>query len=121
MRWESTEIQAFCYDADGNRILTIYGNGAAQVKVYTPFPDYEVEVPLTGSSTVRTTYRLAGQIVAVQTRTGTAEGEYYYTYADHLGNVAALSSKTGGFTNGSLVRYDPYGGYRTTPRRACLY
>jgi len=42
-------------------------------------------------------------------------GTLYYTYSDHLGNVAALSNTAGAFTNGSLARYDPFGNYRTTP------
>ena len=42
-------------------------------------------------------------------------GTLYYTYTDHLGNVAALSNTAGAFTNGSLARYDPFGNFRTTP------
>jgi hypothetical protein len=113
-------VAEFYYDADGNRTLTVNktANGQTETetgRVYAPFPDYEVEDPVTGANTVRTTYRLAGQIVAVQTKTGTNPGTFYYTYSDHLGNVAALSSKAGSFTTGSLTRYDPFGNYRTWP------
>jgi hypothetical protein len=50
------------YDADGNRILTIYGSGGSQVKVYTPFPEYEESVPPSGGSTKRVSFSLAGQL-----------------------------------------------------------
>lgn len=45
---------------------TLYPNGTI---IYTPFPDYELtDPPGSGADTVRTTYRLGGQIVAVQTK-----------------------------------------------------
>lgn len=54
-----------------------------------PFPDYEATDPPTGADTVRTTYRLGGQIVAVQnkvssTRVDKATSAFNYTYPDHL-------------------------------------
>jgi len=58
---------------------------------------------------------VAGQIVAVQTKVGTAAGTFHYTYGDHLGNVVALSNATGGYLANSLARYDPFGNYRTEP------
>ena len=73
--------------------MTTYPDGTI---IYTPFPDYEVEDPPgSGANTVRTTYRLAGQIVAVQTKVGTAAGAFYYTYTDHLGNIIAWGDATG--------------------------
>src|SRR5690606_6239305 len=93
------------YDADGQRGLTTYPDGTI---VYTPFPDYEVTDPPTGSNTVRTTYRLGGQIVAVQTKVGTAAGTFYFTYTDHLGNITALSTTGGAYVTGSKARYDPF-------------
>jgi hypothetical protein len=82
----------------------------------TPFPDYEVEDPPgTGTNNIRTTYRIAGQIVALKERAGTAAGTLYYAYTDHLGSVAALSSTGGAYTAGSLARYDPL---RQPPHRA---
>ena len=103
----------FAYDADGQRVQTTYPDGTI---VYTPFPDYEVEDPPgTGANTVRTTYRLARQIVAVQTKVGTAAGTFYYTYTDHLGNITALSWTGGTFVPGSKARFDPFGAMTTTP------
>ena len=109
---KGTETTAFAYDADGQRVMTTYPDGT---KVYTPFPDYEVTDPPTGSDTVRTTYRLAGQIVAVQTKTGTAAGTFYYTYTDHLGNLMALSTTGGTYVTDSRARYDPFGTFTTIP------
>jgi len=105
----------FEYDADGQRVLTTIGTGTSQVKIYTPFPDYEKEIPTSGSTTIRTTYRIAGQIVAVQTKVGPAAGTFYFTYTDHLGNVAALSWTGGTLVPGSLASYDPFGTLTTTP------
>jgi len=80
-------ITEFYYDADGNRILTIQPDGT---KVYTPFPEYEETVPPTGATTQRTSYYLAGQLMAVRVRTGTTgNGALYFAYTDHLGSVVA--------------------------------
>jgi RHS repeat-associated protein len=66
-------------------------------------------------TTVRTTYRLAGQIVAVQTKVGTEAGTFYYTYSDRQSSVYALRKTDGTWVNGNYARYDAYGGYRTKP------
>ena len=50
---------------------TLYPDGTI---IYTPFPDYELTDPPAGADTVRTTYRLGGWIVAVQTKVGAAAG-----------------------------------------------
>jgi hypothetical protein len=50
---------------------TLYPDGTI---IYTPFPDYELTDPPAGADTVRTTYRLGGRIVAVQTKVGAAAG-----------------------------------------------
>lgn len=55
------------------------------------------------------------QIVAVQTKVGGAAGTFYFTYTDHLGNVAALSWTGGTFVPGSLAAYDPFGTLTTPP------
>ncbi len=107
------QTMSFAYDADGQRVMTTRHDGTI---VYTPFLDYEMEDPPgSGANTVRTTYRLAGQIVAVQTKVGANPGTYYYTYTDHLGNVVVLSYTGGTPFYSSLARYDPFGNYRTTP------
>jgi len=110
------QMTTFTYDDAGNRVLAVYNSGTIQAtNVYTPFPDYEVEDPPTGDNITRTTYRLAGQMVAVQKRVGAGAGTFAYTYTDHLGNLVALSSLTGVLDATSLARYDPFGNYRTTP------
>jgi len=77
--------------------------------IYTPFPDYELTDPPTGADTVRTTYRLGGQIVAVQTKVGEAAGAFYFTYTDHLGNISAMSTIAGVYVADSRAWYDPFG------------
>ncbi len=99
-------MPTFQYDTDGNRTLTVQPDGTI---LYTPFPDYELTDPPTGADTVRTTYRLGGQIVAVQTKVGAAAGAFYFTYTDHLGNISAMSTAAGTFVADSKARYDPFG------------
>ena len=102
----------FAYDPDGQRVMTTQPDGTI---IYTPFPDYEVTDPPTGADTVRTTYRLGGQIVAVQTKVGAAAGVFYFTYTDHLGNITALSWTGGTHVPNSNARYDPFGTMTTAP------
>lgn len=116
---DSQTVADFAYDADGQRVLTIYNKGTMQeTKIYTPFLDYEMEDPPTGSNITRTTYRLAGQIVAVRKNDGT-NNKLYYPLPDHLGNASIwLEKDSSGVWKAvanSIARYDPYGNYRTTP------
>jgi RHS repeat-associated protein len=110
--WSRTNCRA-----DGNRVLTVYKTGTTEnSRVYTPFPDYEVEDPAgSGANITRTTYRIAGQIVALQTHVGTAAVTYYYAYTDHLGIIVLLSYTGGTPFYSSFARYDPFGNYRSTP------
>ena len=98
------------YDADGQRVMTTQPDGTI---IYTPFPDYELTDPPTGADTVRTTYRLGGRIVAVQTKVGAAAGAFYFTYTDHLGNISAMSTTAGTVVTNSNARYDPFGTFTT--------
>ena len=98
---------------DGNRTLTVQPNGT---KVYTPFPEFEESIPSSGSTTQRSSYSLAGQLIAARTRTGTTgTGTLYFAFADHLGNISAWTNASGTLVSGSLARYEPFGGYRTKP------
>jgi len=106
------QTTSFYYDADGNRILTVLPNGT---KVYTPFPEYEKTVPTSGASTERSSYYLAGQLIAVWVKVGAGAGTLYYAFADQLGSVSAWTSPSGTLETNSLARYDPYGNYRTEP------
>ena len=72
------------------------------------------------ADTTRTTYRLAGQIIAVQTKVGTAAGTFCYTYTDHLGNVMALSWTGGTFVPNSKARYTPSRNFRTSRRQLSI-
>jgi RHS repeat-associated protein len=42
-----------------------------------------------------------------------ANSQLYFAYADHLGSVSALTDSSGTLVNGSLARYEPFGGFRT--------
>ena len=41
-------------------------------RIYTPYPEYEESVPPSGPTTQRSSYFLAGQLMAVRVRTGTS-------------------------------------------------
>jgi RHS repeat-associated protein len=105
----SGNTTSFTYDAAGIRVKTIAPNG---VITDYPFPGYEVENP-TGSATVRLTFSIAGQAVALKVM-GSSTATYYL-YNDHLGSVAAMSTNGGGTVNGSTARYYPFGAWRTEP------
>lgn len=101
----------FHYDANGQRIATVLPGGQ---KIFTPFPEYEEEVPTSGATTERSNYFLNGQLIAMRVAVTGGSDTLYFTYADHLGNVSALTNGST-FVNGSLARYEPYGGFRTQP------
>jgi len=58
--------------------------------MYTALPEFEETVPPSGATTQRTSYYLAGQLIAVRVRMGTmGNGALYYAYSDQLGSVVA--------------------------------
>ncbi len=107
----TSQPTVFAYDADGNRILTVQPNGT---KVYTPFPDYEETVPASGGATKQMTFSLAGQLIAVRVITDTTNN-YYYAYADHLGNITGWSDAAGVYLSNSIALHEPFGAYRFRP------
>ena len=84
-------------------------------KVYTPFPEYEKEVPSSGSFTERNHYRLAGQLIAVRVKYAGQGGTFYFFHSDRQGSVYTMRRGDGAWVNGNYARYDAYGGYRSTP------
>lgn len=79
------------------RVKTVAPNGT--ITDY-PFPGYEVENP-TGSPTVRITFSIAGQAVALKV-IGSSTNTYYL-YNDHLGSTATMSTTSGGTVTGSTA------------------
>ena len=68
----------------------------------------------------RTYYTLGGQMIGVRVKkirsNGVTESDnLYYTYADHLGNVTALSDANGNYVSNSLALFRPFGSYRLEP------
>ena len=64
----------------------------------------------------RSTYMLAGQVTAVRVSgdPDPANDGLFYLYADHLGSTSAMTDPNGSLV-GEVVRYYPFGGYRTAP------
>ncbi len=85
----------FAYDADGNRILTLDKTGTTETsRVYSPFPEFERTVA-GGVTTERSSYSIAGQLVAVRVKSG-SNSTLTYLYTDHLGSVVAMTGAAGG-------------------------
>ena len=69
----------------------------------------------------RTYYALGSQMIGVRVKkirgsSATESDDLYYTYADHLGNVTALSDVNGNFVSDSLALLRPFGSYRLEPQ-----
>lgn len=95
------------------RSMTTRDNGTI---LYTPFPDFEESIPAGGTVTQRTSYTLAGQLIAVRVRVGTSgNGTLSYAYGDHLGSVSAWSDAAGVYLPNSTALFEPYGGFRIQP------
>lgn len=108
-----TDTQTFGYD-ELNRLVSASASGVAPNGTITdyPFPGYEVENP-TGTPTVRITFSIARQAVALKVMGASTAA--YYLYNDHLGSTATMSTTGGGPVNGSTARYYPFGDWRTEP------
>ena len=101
---------SFTYDAAGIRVKTVAPNGTV---TDFPFPGYEVE-NATGTPTVRLTFSIAGQAVALRVM-GSGIPTTFYLYNDHLGSVSKISTTAGGAVSNSTARYYPFGNWRTEP------
>lgn len=87
-----SSVTTFTYDASGQRVKTVEPDGT--ITDY-PFPGYEVENPGLSNQTVRLTFTLAGQAVAVRVIT-TSSSDRYYLYNDHLGSTSAIATSSNG-------------------------
>ena len=93
------------------------GANAVQLLVEAPLAGgwLAVEETVLVRVITRSTYMLAGQAVAVRVA-GDPDGNdgVYYLYSDHLGSATAMTDPNGSLV-GEVVRYYPFGGYRTAP------
>jgi RHS repeat-associated protein len=106
----------FSYDASGQRVKMQKPDGAI---IYMPFPTYEAEVSeAEGTTIIRSTYSLAGQMMAVRVVGDPipANNGLFYYHTDHLGSTSILTrGSDNSIVAASRARYYPYGGYRTVP------
>ncbi len=73
-----------------------------------------------GGTTIetRTSYGLAGQVIAQRTISSppnAARDGLRYLHGDHLGSATAMSDASGSYVPQTLARFLPFGGYRTEP------
>ncbi|MBE7528220.1 MAG: hypothetical protein HS099_00605 [Ardenticatenaceae bacterium] len=74
-----------------------------------------MENPGLGNQTIRLTFAIAGQAVAMRVMmTGGGNGNIYHLYNDHLGSLSSIGTSTSNLVNGSRTYYKPFGGYRGT-------
>jgi len=83
--------------------------------IYTPFPDYEEEVPTTGSSTQRVTFSANGQVAVARKKVGSGAAALYSLHTDQLGNVAAVANSAGVYVTDSYAMYEPFGAFLLRP------
>ena len=105
----------FFYDADGNRVLTVLP-GDNPTQLYTPFPDYQKEVPGGANPTVtqRVTFSANGRAMAQWVKVG-ATATLYALYTDHLGSVVAVGTAGGSLVANSYATYQPFGAFVSNP------
>jgi hypothetical protein len=103
----------FAYDASRQRVKTVKPDGTI---VYTPFGTYEEEVASGGTTTERSYYLLGGQMVAlrVESDPGDTDDGLYFIHTDHLGSTSLLTDDAGDSVD-TMIRYYPFGDYRTAP------
>jgi len=83
--------------------------------VCAPFPDYEKEVPTTGSSTRRVTFSANGQVAVARKKVGSGAAALYSLHTDQLGNVAAVANSAGVYVTDSYAMYEPFGAFLLRP------
>jgi len=83
--------------------------------VCAPFPDYEKEVPTTGSSTRRVTFSANGQVAVARKKVGSGAAALYSLHTDQLGNVAAVANSAGVYVTDSYAVYEPFGAFLLRP------
>ena len=68
----------------------------------------------------RSTYSLAGQVVAVRVagHTDSSKNGLFYIHSDHLGSNSIMTKANGDLVAGSVSRYTPFGDWRTEPTAA---
>lgn len=107
---EGTNILAYTYGSDENRIKsTLTQNGSVTNSRYY-LGDYEKDI--TGGTTKHIHYISAGDgLMAIVIRENGTD-TYYYTYTDHLGSLLHVTNSAGTVTNN--LNYDAWGRYRNS-------
>jgi RHS repeat-associated protein len=73
-----------------------------------------VQTVIDSTATKRSNHYLNGQLAAFMVVTGSTAA-HYFTFADHLGNISAISYSGGTFYNNSYAQYKPFGAYQAEP------
>ena len=99
----------------GYRALTVLPGGNP-TQLYTPFPDYQKEVPGGANPTVtqRVTFSANGRAMAQWVKVG-ATATLYALYTDHLGSVVAVGTAGGSLVANSYATYQPFGAFVSNP------
>jgi RHS repeat-associated protein len=101
--------------------------GSQRTITYYPLPNYEKEVRATWqyagrdyvwatTATIqRSTYFLGGQAIATRISGDPTNNGLFFLHVDHLGSTSFLTDDAGSKRLDTVVRYFPFGEYRTTP------
>ena len=100
---ENGYTMIFTYGPEEQRWKTILQHNGATVRTTLYAGDYE---RITEDGTTRHIYHLGHGVIYVL-EDGDTEGEFYYTYTDHLGSITRIYNETG--TTVFSAEYDAWG------------
>lgn len=100
---EDGYTMTFTYGPDEQRWKTVLQHNGATVRTTLYAGDYE---RITENGTTRHIYYLDDGVIYVL-ESGDTEGEFYYTYTDHLGSITRIYNETG--TTVFSAEYDAWG------------
>ena len=100
---EDGYTMTFTYGPDEQRWKTVLQHNGATVRTTLYAGDYE---RITENGTTRHIYYLDDGVIYVL-ESGDTEGEFYYTYTDHIGSITRIYNETG--TTVLSAEYDAWG------------
>ena len=85
--------------------------------MYTPYPDYEEEVPSGANPTItqRVTFSANGQVAVGWKKVGGTAATLYSLHTNHLGSVMHMGDASGARIDSGYAMYEPFGAFSNTP------
>jgi RHS repeat-associated protein len=106
---ENGNVLLFTYGPDQLRRKTVLSEGSNTLLTKYFFGAYEEEITTSGTKKVHYISGGDGLVAVYITTGGITDGDYYYTYTDHLGSIIALADDAGVVTAENEQNFDPWG------------